>query len=911
MRPGTEFAHYTILSQIGKGGMGEVWKARDMKLGREVALKVLPDAFARDQERMARFTREARLLASVNHPNIASIYGVEESPEQSALVLELIDGETLAERIARGPIKLDEALRIALQVAEALEAAHEKSVIHRDLKPANVKITPQGTVKVLDFGLAKALEEETGSSSNLSESPTLSAAATRAGVILGTASYMSPEQARGKSVDRRTDIWSFGVLFFEMLSARRIFEGETVTDTLAKILEREPDWHQLTPRTPAAVRKLLQHCLTKNVRDRLQAIGDARTLLQELTTDPAVLAGEVERVAYPLWKKLLPWGLAPVFIAAGWLIKPSETPIETLVSRFDYTLPGGQILAHNFRHAVELSPNGTRMAFVANAPGAPASSSKIYVKNMDQSDAIPIPGTEGGHNPFFSPDGEWLGFVQEQRIKKVPLTGGTPVVVVEELTSRSYGMSWGTDGTIVFADTVEGGLKQVRDSGGEPKTFTELDSTAQEAVHRLPHFLPDGNGVLFTVLRYTSLTPNWKRAQIWVQSLKTGERKLVLENAVDGRYVEDGYLVFARLGKLFAVYFDLKTLSVSGTPVPVLDGVIQSAYFSSNDTTTGAAQYSISKNGSFLSASGSIEPPYLDNLIWIDRTGKTSLLGVKPFSYLTNRLSRDGTHVAFSEYYVDKDIWVFDTARKTLSKQTFEGQNVYPIWSPDGSRLAFRSDRSGPTQIYVKALSSMDATRLTEGRLDTPSSWTPDGKELAFVRGTGVNADIYVVPVDEPSKVRPFVQTRFNERQPEFSTDGRWLAYVSDESGPTQVYVQPYPGPGKRVQVSTQGGVEPAWSKDGKELFFRNANRMFMVRFKTDGPEFLPEEPVSLWETQFGTAGPVRGYDVAADGRFLVRQEIPNQAEERNKKVFPSTLRIVLNWTEELDRLFRNENRTP
>ena len=906
LESGTQLGPYEILSPLGAGGMGEVYRARDGRLHRDVALKVLPDAFARDQDRMVRFTREAQLLASLNHPNIAAIYGVEESRGRSALVLELVDGETLAERIAKGPVRIEEALRIALQIAEALEAAHEKSIVHRDLKPANVKMTSQGTVKVLDFGLAKALEDDTTLSHNLSQSPTLSRLATGAGIILGTAGYMSPEQARGKTVDRRTDIWAFGIVLFEMLTACRAFEGETVTDTLAKVLEREPDWRRLPPHTPNDIRKLLQHCLTKNLKDRLQAIGDARTLLQELAADPKALAGEAEIAAYPLWKKALPWAFAPIVFAAAWMLKPPDVPRESSASRFDYSLPAGQSLAHNFRHAAELSPDGRRMAFVTNALGAAAAQSKIYIRNLDQWDPVPVSGAEGGHNPFFSPDGQWLGFVQGPQIKKVALSGGTPVVLVERI-AQIYGASWGNNGTIVYADRVVGGLKSVRESGGEAEPFTELDGTANEVAHRLPHFLPDGSGVLFTVLRHTSLTPDWKRAQIWVKATKTGERKLLLENAVDARYVEGGFLVFARQGRLQAVRFNLRTLSVSGQAVPVLDGVTHSAYFGSNDTTTGAAQFSVSDNGSLLYAPGSIEPPYQDRLVWVDQSGKVTPLGTKPMSHISARVSRDGTRVAFGEYYVEKDIWVFDTVRQTLARQTFEGQNVYPIWSPDGSRLAFRSDRSGPIRVYIKEVTSPDAMVLSNGPLDTPSSWTPDGKELAFARTpTDPNSteDIYIVSVNEPNKVRPLLNNpRFGERQPEFSPDGRWLAYCSNESGQLELYVQPYPGPGKRVLVSTDGAQEPSWSRDGQALFYRSGPRMLSVRFKVSNGEFVPEKPVVLFEGQFGDAGPVRGYDVAPDGRFLMRQAISDPANDRNKKVFPSTLRIVLNWTAELQRL--------
>ena len=886
--------------------MGEVYLARDTRLGRSVALKVLSDTFAEDPQRMTRFRREAQLLAALNHPNIASIYGVEEFDGQTALVLELVDGETLAEKIRRGPIPIAEALQIALQIAEAIEAAHEKNVIHRDLKPANVKITPEGKVKVLDFGLAKALGDESDGVPDPAESPTLSRAATAAGIILGTAGYMAPEQARGKPVDRRADIWAFGNLLFEMLTARRVFEGETVADTLAKVLERDPDWKNLPERTPPALRSLLRHCLTKNTKDRLQAIGDARTSIQELLADPNALEGETATATYPAWKKYLPWAVAPILLAAGLLWRsPAAAPSHAVV-QFEYVLPDGQSLVHNFRHGVALSPDGNTMVFVANAlNGAPAQS-KLYIRRMDQWDAVAINGTEGALNPFFSADGQWVGFLQGGRIKKVPLAGGMPTVLTEQ-AMRSFGISWGANGSIVYAAGSGGGLSTVRDAGGESQEFTKLDQAAHEYSHRLPHFLPDGSGVLFTVLRYSDTAPDWKQAQVWVKSSKTGEQKLLLENAVDARYAGTGYIVFARQGKLFAVRFDLKTLTVSGPQVPVLDGVTHAEYGGSNDIVTGAAQFSVSGNGSLLFAPGSIEPPDARTLVWVDRSGKVSPVGTKPLAvYNFARVSRDGKSIVFSEYYVDKNIWLLDPVRETLDKQTSSGQNFNPILSPDGLRIAFRSDRDGPSSIYMKELSSSNVVRLTTGLADNPGSWTPDGKELAFNRreqtGNAINFDIHVLSVNEPGKVRLLLDSPAVEHSPEFSTDGKWLAYCSNKSGRTEIYVQAHLSPGKAVQVSTDGGLEPAWSRDGKELFYRNGSKMMAVRFSVSGGKFLPEKPSTLFEGQFATAQP-RSYDVATDGRFLMMQTPPDKQNERSKAIFPSRLRFVLNWTDELQRL--------
>jgi serine/threonine-protein kinase len=898
---------FQILSKLGSGGMGEVYRARDTKLGRDVALKVLPETFSGDGDRLARFRREAHVLAALNHPNIAAIYGVEDSGGHPALVLEFVDGETLAERIHGRPVPLAEALKIALQIAEALDAAHEQNIIHRDLKPANVKITSQGIVKVLDFGLAKALDGDGAVPSDVADSPTLSLTATAGGVVLGTAGYMAPEQARGKRVDRRADVWAFGALLMEMLTGRRVFEGDTVADTLAKVLERDPDWKDLPPRTPDAVRSLLRHCLTKNVRDRLQAIGDARMVIQEVLDDPAGLTGPSDATVYPLWKKVLPWGVAAaLLILAGVLLSTPRSDISPQsISRFEYAIPDGQNLVHGFRHGLDLSSDGTRIAFVANTLAGTTAMSRIYVKSLDQWDASAIPGTEGGQNPFFSPDGSWLGFLQQGQMKKVELGGGRPV----ELHGKaivSFGIDWGSNGTIVFAPATNGGLKVIRDTGGEPQDFTTLDAEKSEYSHRLPHFLPSDTGVLFTVLRFTDTAPDWSRAQIWVKSLKTGARTLLLEDGVDARYASNGHLVFARQGKLFAVGFDLESLTVSGQPVPVLDGVTHAEYGGANAAVTGAAQFSLSGNGTILYAPGSIEPPFERDLVWVERTGKAVPVTAKPLAVFNFvRLSPDGKRVIFSEYHVKKDFWVFDLATETVDRQPTQGQNFNPVWSPDGDRIAFRSDRAGPTAIYVQDLNTSNVVQLTPGGFfENTGTWTPDGKELAFARRDPQTnrSGIYRVSVDQPNNIHSIVKDQFDEQSPEFSPDGHWLAYSSNKSNRFEVYVQAYPGPGRPVLVSTDGATEPTWSRNGNELFYRNGRKMMSVRFKVEGTAFVPEKPVLLFEGDFQTASP-RSYDVAADGRFLMVRITPDPENKWNKSVYPSTLRIVLNWNDELRRL--------
>ena len=712
-----------------------------------------------------------------------------------------------------------------------------------------------------------------------------------------------------------------------MLTAQRAFDGETVSDTLAKILERDPDWTLLPTRTPIAVRKLLERCLKKNAKDRLQAIGDARTLIQDLMADPAALSVTAAPAAYPLWRKALPWVLTPLFVAAGWIMKPATVPVAPAIFKTEYALPAGQVLFHNFRHGVAISPKGDRIAYTATpvaAPGEPSvisallnfsSPPKIFVKSLDQWDLAQIPGTDYGLDPVFSPDGQSLAFVQgggpgaRPTLKKVALGGGAAVTLSEKLGS-SVGAAWGPNGTIVFSPDVVGGLKTVSEAGGEVRDFTELDNEANEVSHRLPHFLADGSGVLFTVLRYSSLNRNWKRSQVWVKTLKTGARKLLLEDATDGQIVGNRYLLFAREGKLLAVRFDPKTLSVIGSAVPVIDGVTHSLYNTSINTNTGAAQYGISENGSLVYAPGSIEPPPQRTLFWVDRKGVTTPLGVKPASYASVKISPDSSKILMTDNYL-RTIWVFDTKRSILDRFTLDTGSTVALPSRDGNRVAFSSDRTGPRRIYVQTMNSTDATAITPGPDDTPASWTPDGKEVAFVHGNPESGsssyDVSVVAVDHPNQLRPLLNDpRLNETHPDFSPDGRWLAYVSDKLGRRDVYVQPYPGSGQPILISNGGGYEPAWAPDGNELFYREpvqqGVKVMSVHFKISGNQFIPEKPAFLFQGPFDGGATVRYYDVAADGRFLMVQGIPEDAE-RGKKIFPSSLRIVLNWVAELDRL--------
>ena len=583
---GRTLGHYRVLETLGKGGMGEVYRAHDEVLGREVAIKVLPEEFSADPERLARFEREAKVLAALNHSNVGAIYGLERDDGQHYLVLELIEGETLAQRIKKGPIPVEEAVSLAIQIAEGLEAAHQKGMIHRDLKPANIKITPEEQVKVLDFGLAKPTE--TVLSGDLSQSPTLTYAPTGVGVLLGTAAYMSPEQVRGKQVDQRTDIWAFGVVLWEMLTGKKLFQGDTVSDVLASTLTREPDWEGLPRGLPAGVKRVLRHCLVQDPKERLHDIADARIELQEALEKP-----EPEPTAAaestPMWKRALLWAAVVLAVAAGWLLRPTPEVEAPPVRRFEVRAPDGEQVVHGFRRGVALSPDGNALAFVAGAISPSGvhlgAGRKILLRRFDEWEPRPILGTEGGMQPIFSPDGEWLAFIVNDppRLLKVPASGGEAQTLCE--CDASFGASWGPEGTIVFA-AEKGPLQEVSESGGEPRLLTELLESEGETGHRLPHYLPDGSAVIFTAIYDYR---DWDHAQIVAYKPSTGERRLLIQGGSDGQLAGPKHLVLARQGKLLAVGFDPVKLQVFGEPTPVLDGVNHSIFTLMASWRTGVA----------------------------------------------------------------------------------------------------------------------------------------------------------------------------------------------------------------------------------------------------------------------------------------------------------------------------------
>jgi serine/threonine-protein kinase len=856
---GRRLGHYEIVEKIGEGGMGAVYRARDTTLGRDVALKLLPELDSADVERVARLEREAHLLASLNHPNIATLHGLEESSGLKYLVMEVVPGETLADRIARGPLPIEECFAIFRQIAEGLEAAHEKGVIHRDLKPANVVVTPEGRVKVLDFGLAKAIAEP-APSSDLSKSPTLTREGTEHGVILGTASYMSPEQARGKSLDRRTDIWSFGCAFYEALTGKKAFDGETVSDILAAILEKEPNWTALPASTPVKIRDLLRWCLRKDSHRRLRDIGDARIEIDE----PAPLPVATRPHRY------LPWAAAALAsVTALWSLLRSTAEPERAISRFTVNLPSEQTLAWVNDPSVILSPDGRRLVYVGVSDGQ----RRLYVRSLDELEARPIPGTEGAATAFFSPDGESLGFYDGSKLKKVRLDGKPPITLYEEVDG--WGATWATDGTIFFAPVFNQGLWRVSASGGSPSVVTTPDPKQGEVSHRWPQILPDGKTVLFTILTDTG------SFRVGLLYLDTGRHRVLVERGSFARYVPTGHLVYLNGGVLLAAPFDLERLQLMGEPFTFVERI-------QTHPELGTGHFALSPDGTLAYVPTTSEER---TLVWVDRRGAVRPLTEERQVYVAPRLSPDGQRVAVN---IEGHVWIYDIARDVLARVTFgPNQEFWPIWTPDGSRLTYR--REDPPNIFWQpAEGSSEAERLTTSeKTQRPNSWSPDGKTLVYSEGipSDDQGDLGILTPDGESGSHPILNTSFHEGSGVVSPDGRFLAYVSNESGRNEVYVRTFPRSEGKLQISRDGGVQPVWARSGREIFYRNRDKMMAVPIESSS-SFRAGKPALLFEGWFHNSNSVYGpyYDVAPDGEhFVLVQEAP-----------PTQIHVVLNWFEEL-----------
>ena len=895
---GARLGSYEIISALGAGGMGEVYRARDTRLGRLVAVKILPQTFVADRERVARFQREAKILASLNHPHIGAIYGLDEADGVKALVMELVDGEDLAQRLTRGRIPLDEALPIAKQIAEALEAAHEQGIIHRDLKPANIRVRVDGTVKVLDFGLAKALVRGAESPDILS-SPTITAEATHAGIVLGTAPYMSPEQAKGRTVDRRTDVWAFGAVLYEMLTGTRAFPGESVTETLSHVLTLTPDWALLPAETPAAIRTLLRRCMEKTPARRLDSAVALRLEIDEALAAPAGVTAE----RTPGRRRRVNWAALAAVIGSSflatlgtWVVMRKAPPAPLLPARFTIAFPTNVPDERLFAGTdLALSPDGRYLAY--------QSAGHLMLRALDELEAVPLSGVNGGRTPFFSPDSRWIGFFEEGDLKKVAVTGGAVVTLSREL-GNPEGASWGDDGTIVVS-SIDGniGLRRVSADGGAATPLT-TPSAAQNP-HLTPSMLPGSRALLFSIWANTR-----EDQQIAVLDLKSGQQKTLLRGAVAAEYLETGHLVYATVddratvaGTLWAVAFDLDRLAVLGEPVRVSETMGVDMFVDYAVSRTGALVYVPARA---LSRS----------LVWVDRTGReTAIDELPPRPYDTVSLSPDGTRVAFGVFDQDFDIWTWDLARHSLTRLTFDpGVDTLPRWTPDGRQIVFQSERTGVLNVYrVAADGSGSVERLTTSNsAHWPNSITPDGTALLFCeQRPKTGFDILRLPL--PSRLAGGA-TRSNERVSEATTlvaspsseyaanispDGRYFAYQSAESGGRfEIYVRPYRDASLgRWQISTEGGMAPIWARTGRELFYLDAsNTLMTVSVDTSGPRLTFGRPARVFETKY--AGNFYSYDVTPDGRrFLTMKNSTADGPHQARRMV-----VVLNWFEEVRR---------
>ena len=893
---GIHLGPYEVVAQIGVGGMGEVYKATDTNLKRAVAIKVLPASVAADAERLARFQREAEVLASLNHPNIAQIHGLEKSAGVTALVLELVEGPTLADRIAQGPIPLDEALPIAKQIAEALEAAHEQGIIHRDLKPANIKVRADGTVKVLDFGLAKAMDP-VGGAPNVSQSPTLTSPAmmTGMGVILGTAAYMSPEQARGTTADRRADLWAFGVVLWEMLTARRPFEGATVSDTLASVLKTEPDWNALAPTTPAAIRRLLQRCLEKDRKRRFDSAAAARLDIEEAMTAPSAsdgAAAPLERAPRSSWPRVLPWAVATVLGVVTLLVwAPWRSATPPHVTRATITTSGPEALTITGTD-LALTPDGRHLVYVGNK------GTQLIVRALDALEPVAIAsGTPRG--PFVSPDGLWAGFMDAiTTVKKVAITGGPPITVAR-IDGAPRGATWAPDDTIIFATNSSAtGLQRVSAAGGTPDVLTRLDHARGEADHLWPEILPGGRAVLFTI---TALTGGLDAAQVAVLDLRTITQKILVGGGSHAHYVRSGHLVYTAAGTLRAISFDLNRLETRGTTVPVVPRLVTTDF--------GAGDFALAADGTlvYVDAPAGL-PGTARRLVWVDRAGHEEPFAAPPRAYVYPQLSPDGTRVALDIRDQEQDPWTWDLRRSTLTRLTFEpGQDGNPVWTPDGQRIIFNSNRAGGVlNVWWQAADGTGAAErlTTSSNAQFTTAIAPDGTAVIFTEETPtMGRDLMRLALDGSRRVTPLLQTKFDELNGVVSPDGRWLAYGSNSSGRFEIYVRSFPNAGGQWQVSTGGGRMPLWARNGKELFYLGLDgALLRVGVEASGATWNAGTPTKLLEGRYFTGGPGaagRPYDVSPDGqRFLMIKEPGADATAT-----PPSIIIVQHWDEELKRI--------
>jgi serine/threonine-protein kinase len=860
--------------------MGEVFRARDTKLDRSAAIKILPSALAHNPERLARFEREAKVLASLNHPNIATIYGLEESADGKAIAMELVDGTTL-----KPPPSLTESLKLAVQIASALEAAHEKGITHRDLKPGNIMVTAEGHVKVLDFGLA-AMGTNTPSSA---DSPTLTMGMTEAGMIMGTAGYMAPEQAVGKPVDRRADIWAFGVVLWEMLTGKGLFSGDTTANILANVINQDLDLNKLS--APAPIKELVHRCLDRDVKTRLQSIGEARIAIQRYLADPKpTIAAMPSRTGATKLPWMIAAGLAVVATGALWSAMRSSSTVADLkpLVRLNVDLGSEASLTSQSQMGPSaiLSPDGSRLIYISKG--------RLFTRRLDQTDAIELAGTEGASSPFVSPDGNWVGFYAGGKLKKTSIAGGAPVILCDAI--GGYGAAWGEDGNIIFTPAPFSAMKKVSSNGGVPTAATRLD--AGDTAQYWPHILPGGKAVLFTS-RAANLG-------IDVVSLQDGTRKsLLTDGAFFPRYVgganSPGYLLYMKEGRLLAASFDPVALQIQGDSIPLVDEVAYDPGFLS-------AQFDIAQNGTLVYRSGVGSGMVVPT--WLERNGGTRPMLAKPGAYTRPRISPDGQRLAIDIQNATsrRDVWVYDAPRDVITRLTFEsgGISPSPTWTPDGRYIVFE----GGGLSWIRADGSGKPQRLTESKnRQVPFSVSADGKRLAWTEsGTRGPWELWSMPLEIDSnglhggKPEPLLQNEYDNRYPAFSPDGRWLAYTSSETGNYQVYVTSYPGKNGKWQISSVDGAYPVWSRNGHELFFRSGdNHVMVARYTVQGDSFLPEK-ARMWSdkllTDLGIIG-TSSFDLAPDGERVLALIPADTPEARRNQ---SHVNFLMNFGDELRR---------
>ena len=876
---GDTIGPYSILGRLGEGGMGEVYRARDTKLNRDVAIKVLLPSVANDPDRLARFSREAQVLASLNHPNIAAIYGIEETSPSTgsgqggvtALVMELVEGEDLAQRIARGAIPIDEALPIARQIAEALDAAHELGIIHRDLKPANIKVRPDGTVKVLDFGLAKAVAPDGHSSANAINSPTLSIHATEAGVILGTAAYMSPEQAAGKSIDKRSDLWAFGVVLFEVLSGRQMFAGETVSHVLAAVLKDQPDWSALPIDTPAAIRKLLRRCLEKERTRRMADAADVRLEIDEVLASPGGAHPEnaigrttvgARRSLILAWSAAALCAVAAATLGAAVLLRsePSDVPAFRSTILLNESLDG-RPPANRFA----LSPNGNLLVYVGAASGSRVVS--LWLRPLDGIGAQRLEGTNGASSPFWSPDGRFVAFHAGGTLKKIAVSGGTPIAIANAPStadSRGSSGTWSPDDVIVYPAADFSALVRVSSAGGTPVAVTTVNRAAGETDHSYPYFLPDGRHFLYAA--FNGVMP----LGVYVGSIDA-QRPVRLLEGVSGAQYANGSLIFVQGTTLMVRPFDATTLTFAGEATPVAERIQMST------VTQRASAFSASANGVLVYQTGAVGGT--GRLVWADRAGTTTAVLDDIASYRDVTLAPDGQTASVSVFDTDRasaDIWIVDVVRRIRTRFTFDPTDeLAAIWSPGGNDVVFNSRRKGHLDLYRKTANGSGAEELLLGdqHEKAPTSWSPDRQHILFTKVSGdTGYGVWALPVSGTRTPVPFADTPFDEQWGQFSPDGRWVAYTSTESGRREVYVAPFRGPGGKTQISLGGGNYPRWRRDGTELFYHSPDdKLMAAAVRADAVRIDVQSVRPLFEMRAPSGGLRNFYDVSPDGqRFLL-----------------------------------------